>query len=155
SDGQRVRTVGIVLAPAGDCALTDADLRSRVGRAIRRTFQHVRGSRQGTAPQTGRTWPASDPNTPGSGLRPRSGNERRGSAMKLVTRVSAFFLAALAIALIGYSAVIYYLISSYLYRQFDANLHGALDLLAASVEVEQDDAKWQPGEHGIDLSQPV
>jgi heavy metal sensor kinase len=75
--------------------------------------------------------------------------------MKLVTRVSAFFLAALAVALIGYSAVIYYLISNYLYRQFDADLHGALDLLAASVEVEQDDAKWQPGEHGIDLSQPV
>lgn len=75
--------------------------------------------------------------------------------MKLVTRVSAFFLAALAIALVGYSAVIYYLISNYLYRQFDADLHGALDLIAASVEVEQDDAKWQPGEHGIDLSQPV
>jgi heavy metal sensor kinase len=75
--------------------------------------------------------------------------------MKLVTRVSAFFLAALAVALIGYSAVIYYLISNYLYRQFDADLHGALDLLAASVEVEQDDAKWQPGEHGIDLSQPM
>jgi heavy metal sensor kinase len=75
--------------------------------------------------------------------------------MKLVTRVSAFFLAALALALIGYSAVIYYLISNYLYRQFDADLHGALDLIAASVEVEQDDAKWQPGEHGIDLSQPM
>lgn len=75
--------------------------------------------------------------------------------MKLVNRVSAFFLAALALALIGYSLVVYYVISSYLYRQFDADLHGALDLLAASVEVEQDDAKWHPAEHGINLSQPV
>lgn len=75
--------------------------------------------------------------------------------MKLVNRVSTFFLGALAAALVGYSAVIYYLISNYLHRQFDADLHGALDLLAASVEVEPDDAKWHPAEHGIDLSQPA
>lgn len=75
--------------------------------------------------------------------------------MRLVSRVSAFFLAALAAALVGYSAATYYLISSYLYRQFDADLHGALDLLAASVEVEPDDAKWHPAEHGINLAQPV
>lgn len=75
--------------------------------------------------------------------------------MTLVNRVSAFFLAALAAALIGYSALMYVLISDYLYRQFDADLHSALDLLAASVEVEPDDAKWHPTEHGIDLSQPV
>jgi heavy metal sensor kinase len=74
--------------------------------------------------------------------------------MTLVNRVSAFFLGALAVALVGYSAVIYSLISNYLYRQFDSDLLGALDLLAASVEVEPDDAKWHPAEHGIDLTKP-
>jgi signal transduction histidine kinase len=75
--------------------------------------------------------------------------------MTLVNRVSAFFLAALALALVGYSLVFYLLISNYLYRQFDDELHGAIDLLAASVEVEPDDAKWHPSEHGIDLNQPI
>lgn len=73
--------------------------------------------------------------------------------MKLVHRVSGFFLVALAVALVGYSAVFWLLARSALYQQFDRGLHNALDLLAASVEVEEDDAKWDPAEHGIDLEQ--
>ncbi len=72
--------------------------------------------------------------------------------MTLVNRVSAFFLAALAMALICYSAVFYVLTRNYLYQQFDDDLHSALHILAASVEVEIDDAKWHPAEHGIDLA---
>jgi signal transduction histidine kinase len=73
--------------------------------------------------------------------------------MTLVNRVSAFFLAALAIALIGYSAVFYFLMRDYLNREFDDKLRNALHILAASVEVEPDDAKWHPAEHGIDLGE--
>ncbi|MGE3637394.1 MAG: ATP-binding protein [Pirellulales bacterium] len=64
-----------------------------------------------------------------------------------------FFLAALAIALVGYSAVFYLLIRSHLYGQFDDGLQNALRILTASVEVEFDDAKWQPGEFAVDLEQ--
>jgi heavy metal sensor kinase len=75
--------------------------------------------------------------------------------MKLVNRVSAFFLTALALALVSYSAVFYFLVRDYLYQQFDADLHSSLEILSASVEVEPDDAKWHPAEHGIDLSQDI
>jgi len=73
--------------------------------------------------------------------------------MTLVNRVSAFFLAALAVALVGYSLVMFVLVRDYLYRQFDDELHAALQILTASVEVEPDDAKWHPAEHGINLSE--
>jgi signal transduction histidine kinase len=73
--------------------------------------------------------------------------------MTLANRVSAFFLVALAIALVSYSAVFYFLMRDYLYEDFDQELHGALHTLSASVEIEKDDAKWHPAEHGIDLNQ--
>jgi heavy metal sensor kinase len=75
--------------------------------------------------------------------------------MKLVNRVSAFFLVALALALVAYSAAFYFLARNYLNRQFDDDLHSALQILAASVEVEPDDVKWHPAEHGIDLNQQI
>lgn len=73
--------------------------------------------------------------------------------MTLVNRVSMFFLAALAIALAGYSIVVYLLLANYLDRQFDDGLHNALRILAASVEVEPDDAKWQPAEFNVEFDQ--
>ncbi len=75
--------------------------------------------------------------------------------MTLVNRVSAFFLVALALALISYSAVFYVLVRNYLNRRFDEDLHNALQILSSSVEVEPDDAKWDPAEHGIDLHQRI
>jgi heavy metal sensor kinase len=75
--------------------------------------------------------------------------------MTLANRVSAFFLVALALALVCYSAAFYFLVRNYLNRQFDDDLHSALQILSASVEVEPDDAKWHPAEHGIDLNQHI
>lgn len=75
--------------------------------------------------------------------------------MTLVSRVSAFFLAALAVALAGYSAAFYAISRNYLYQQFDSQLHNALEVLSASVEIEPDDVKWHPAEHGIELGQEV
>ena len=54
-----------------------------------------------------------------------------------------------------YSAAFYFLVRNYLNRQFDDDLHQRLQILSASVEVEPDDAKWHPAEHGIDLNQHI
>ncbi len=75
--------------------------------------------------------------------------------MTFAGRVSAFFLIAMALALAGYSAIFYFVARHHLYEQFDSRLQTALDILAASVEVEFDDAKWQPLEHGIRLDRDV
>lgn len=69
--------------------------------------------------------------------------------MKLVNRVSVFFLAALAVVLIAYSGAFYGLVRARLVRQFDQELHGAFNSLVAAVEVEADEVKWQPLEHTI------
>lgn len=71
--------------------------------------------------------------------------------MTLVDRVSVFFLAALAVILCGYSAVVVVSVRSHLSQQFDQRLHSALHVLTAAIEVEDDDVKWQPSDHTIDL----
>jgi signal transduction histidine kinase len=73
--------------------------------------------------------------------------------MTLANRVSAFFLVALAIALVSYSTVFYFLMRNYLYQQFDNELQSALHVLTASVELDPDDVQWDPTEHGIDRRQ--
>lgn len=71
--------------------------------------------------------------------------------MTLVNRVSAFFLAALAIVLVVYSGVFYAFVRGRLVQQFDQELHGALYSLVAAIEVEPEEVKWQPLEHAIAL----
>ena len=71
--------------------------------------------------------------------------------MTLVNRVSAFFLLALAIALIGFSSLLCILVYYSLQRQFSDQLHSALNTLVAAVEVEDDDVKWEPSDHTIAL----
>lgn len=71
--------------------------------------------------------------------------------MTLVNRVSLFFLAALALCLIGYSLFSYWLIRNHLYDHVDDQLRSSLNALVAAVEVEEDAVKWQPLEHTITL----
>ncbi|MBX3412140.1 MAG: HAMP domain-containing protein [Pirellulales bacterium] len=71
--------------------------------------------------------------------------------MTLVNRVSAFFLAALAICLAGYSLLGYVLIREHLYGQFDNRLRNAFRVLTAAIEVEPEGVKWQPSDHTIML----
>jgi heavy metal sensor kinase len=71
--------------------------------------------------------------------------------MSLVNRVSAFFLGALAICLVGYSATMYWLIREHLYHEVDAQLANALNVIVAALEVEEDGVKWQPTDHTIQL----
>jgi heavy metal sensor kinase len=75
--------------------------------------------------------------------------------MSLTTRLSAFFLAALALVLVGFSLTLYGLARVYLYRQTDERLASALDTLAAAAEVERDGVEWEPREHHLTLGQDV
>ncbi|WP_373653469.1 ATP-binding protein [Schlesneria sp. DSM 10557] len=69
--------------------------------------------------------------------------------MKLVSRVSFFFLAALAMILLGNSLLIYGAARGYLTERFDEQLETALQTLVAAVEVEDDDVKWEPSDHTV------
>ncbi len=71
--------------------------------------------------------------------------------MTLVNRVSAYFLAALAVVLAVCAATAYVIVRGQLVRQFDHELYGALHSLVAAVEVEPEDVNWQPREHTIAL----
>jgi heavy metal sensor kinase len=71
--------------------------------------------------------------------------------VKLVNRVSLFFLAALAIVLVVTSGSFYVFVRAQLVRQFEQELVGTLNLLVAAVEVEPEDVSWQPLEHAIAL----
>ena len=71
--------------------------------------------------------------------------------MKLVNRVSAFFLAALALSLIGNAVFLWGLARHFLNQRFEQELMAALHTLVAAVEVEDDDAKWEPSDHAIAL----
>lgn len=74
--------------------------------------------------------------------------------MKLVNRVSMFFLAALAVVLVMYSTIFYVVVRNRLVHQFDQHLNASLHALVAAVEVEPEEVKWQPLEHDIDLGNP-
>jgi len=71
--------------------------------------------------------------------------------MTLVNRVSAFFLAALAVCLFGCSLSMWALLRWQLYSEFDGDMEHALNVLIAAVEVEPDGAKWQPLDHTVTL----
>ena len=58
--------------------------------------------------------------------------------MKLTTRLSAFFLASLAIVLVGFSVALFVSARIYLHRQVDDRLASALAVLSAAAEVHPD-----------------
>ena len=66
--------------------------------------------------------------------------------MNLATRLSAFFLIALAVVLAGFSLALALLARSYFTRQMDTRLVAALETLQAAVDVESDGLTWHPAE---------
>lgn len=72
--------------------------------------------------------------------------------MTLTRRVSAFFLAALAVVLTTFSTLLYFGARHYLLQQFDQQLHSALQTLTAAVEVESDDVKFDQHDHNVKLA---
>lgn len=71
--------------------------------------------------------------------------------MTLVSRVSLFFLIALAVILIAFSIILYVLSRYTLYHHFDDRLESSLNTLVAAIEVEDDDVKWEPTDHTVTL----
>lgn len=71
--------------------------------------------------------------------------------MKLVDRVSIFFLATLAVVLLGISVAVYLIVRDQLYDRFDEQLQAAFHTLVAAIEVETDDVKWEPSDHTVTL----
>jgi two-component system OmpR family sensor kinase len=71
--------------------------------------------------------------------------------MSLATRLSAFFLIALALVLTGFSASLYLLARTYLVRQLDERLQQALDTLEASVDIEPGGLEWEPSDRRMTL----
>jgi len=73
--------------------------------------------------------------------------------MSLTGRLSAFFLAALALVLLGFSVTLYFLAHTYLYRQLDGRLDSALDTLIAAAELDAEGVEWEPHQRLITLGQ--
>jgi signal transduction histidine kinase len=71
--------------------------------------------------------------------------------MTLTTRLSAFFLVALALVLAGFSGTLYALAHRYLHVQAGARLEAALDTLATAAEVERNGVVWEGHERGLTL----
>jgi signal transduction histidine kinase len=71
--------------------------------------------------------------------------------MSLATRLSAFFLVALALVLIGFSGALYLLARTDLVGQLDERLQSALDTLEASVDIEPGGLEWEPADRQMTL----
>jgi signal transduction histidine kinase len=66
--------------------------------------------------------------------------------MTLARRVSLFFLASLALVLLGFSAALYFLVRGQLDRQAEHQLAGTLSALYAAAEIKPDGVEWEPDE---------
>lgn len=72
--------------------------------------------------------------------------------MTLTTRLSLFFLGALALVLVGFSATLYFLAQTYLDRQVDSRLEAALDTLTMAAEVSPNGVEWDPYDRRLSLA---
>ena len=73
--------------------------------------------------------------------------------MSLSNRLSGFFLAALAIVLLGFSTTLYALAKVYLERKVSTRMDSALAILAAAAEFEDDGIEWDTRARILTLGQ--
>jgi signal transduction histidine kinase len=71
--------------------------------------------------------------------------------VRLASRLSGFFLAALAVVLVGFSVALYGLAAGDLRRQVDERLDAALATLVAAAEIGPGRVEWEPGERALGL----
>jgi heavy metal sensor kinase len=71
--------------------------------------------------------------------------------MSLLARLSIFFLATLAVVLVGFSAALYVLAQVYLNQQVNDRLTAVLDVLDSGVDREVDGLDWEPNERHVPL----
>lgn len=72
--------------------------------------------------------------------------------MTLTTRLSLFFLAALAAVLVTFSVSLYLLAHRHLHRQLDDRLAASARTLASAAEVEPDGVEWEPHNRPLALA---
>jgi heavy metal sensor kinase len=65
-----------------------------------------------------------------------------------------FFLGTLAAVLIGFSATLYGLAHTYLYRQLNERLEAALNVVSATAEINPDGVEWEPDQRPVSLKMP-
>jgi two-component system OmpR family sensor kinase len=73
--------------------------------------------------------------------------------VNLTTRLTPFFLGALALVLVGFSGTIYLVARSGLSRHADDRLSAALGALAAAVEFDGGAMEWEPNQRLLALGQ--
>jgi signal transduction histidine kinase len=71
--------------------------------------------------------------------------------VSLVTRLSAFFLVALALVLLGFSLSLYLLARAYLFSQAEDRLAAAIDTLAAAIDPEPGGLEWDAEQRHLTL----
>ncbi len=71
--------------------------------------------------------------------------------MSLTTRLSTFFLSALALVLVSFSLTLLVLTRTYLHRQTEERLASALDTLAAVIEQEEGGLEWEPEQRHLSV----
>jgi heavy metal sensor kinase len=69
-----------------------------------------------------------------------------GRRLSLTTRLTAFFLGALAVVLAGFSATLWLLAREYLHRQIDDRLEATIQTLIASIEFDPAGLEWEPNQ---------
>jgi two-component system, OmpR family, sensor kinase len=73
--------------------------------------------------------------------------------MSLTTRLSTYFLTALALVLLGFSGVLFLLVYRHLVDQTNQRLEAAMQTLVAALEVHPDDVEWEPMERHVTLGE--
>jgi heavy metal sensor kinase len=69
--------------------------------------------------------------------------------MSLTSRVTAFFLAALGVVLVGFSIGLYWTADRYLHRRDDERLMAAMNTLVACSEIKPEGVEWEPQQRKI------
>lgn len=69
--------------------------------------------------------------------------------MRLGTRLTVYYVSAIAVVLIGFSIALYAMTAKHRYRQADERLESALNTLTAAAEIEPDGVTWEPEERRL------
>lgn len=69
--------------------------------------------------------------------------------LRLGTRLTVYYVTAIAVVLAGFSIALYLLASKHLNRQAFERLEAALNTLAAAAEIEPDGVSWEPEERSV------
>jgi heavy metal sensor kinase len=75
----------------------------------------------------------------------------QGDDLTLTSRLSMFFLATLALVLIGFSCALYFLARGHLLQQSEERLEAAMNTLVAAVEIGPDGVEWEPADRRLNI----